>query len=137
MCQGLGERWGREPVVALSLGGLPLLSSLAMTERPEGDKPAMEAASRVEGPVWYPGFGWEIRLYFENKEAAQGFAAFAANGFTARQPAHAPLLQWVPVMGGDVTGPLPPVQALIVYAVDTSGPDNVVKVEYAPLLSDN
>jgi|SRR5215831_1229890 len=91
----------------------------------------MDEATDVHGPIFYPGLGWEVRCYFASEEAAQGFAVFAANGFTAHQEARTPTLLWVPASGAEPTGPLPPRQVLVVYGVDISGPDQVVKIEYS------
>jgi hypothetical protein len=91
----------------------------------------MDEAKTVHGPVWYPGLGWEVRLYFESEEAARGFAAFATAGFKARQDVGAPTLLWVPASGADPAGPLPPQPLVLIHAIDTRGTDQVIKIHYS------
>lgn len=93
----------------------------------------MDEAQTVHGPVWYPGLGWEVRCYFATEEAAQGFAVFAANGFKAHQNHPSPVVQWVSVISGEISGPLPPVPMLVVESVDITSRDQVVKIEYVPV----
>jgi hypothetical protein len=90
-----------------------------------------DEAKTVHGPVWYPGLGWEVRLYYDTEEAAQGFAVFAANGFKAHQDRHPPVLLWEPASGAPATGPLPPDHVLVIYSVHIGSEDNTVTIEYS------
>jgi hypothetical protein len=93
----------------------------------------MDEAQTVHGPVWIPGLGWEVRLYFADEEASQGFAVFAANGFIAHQNTPSPVVRWVSAAGAEPAGPLPPVAMMIIHGVDIAGRDGVVEIRYTAL----
>lgn len=93
----------------------------------------MDEAQSVHGPVQVPGLGWEVRCYFDAEEAAQGFAVFAAHGFTARQMVPSPVVRWVSAAGADPDGPLPPVAMMIIHGVTITGRDQVVEIRYTAL----